>query len=187
MSPPRFAVTGTGRCGTGYMSLVLRRNGVNCGHENWWTADRKRIRAGLDGDSSWMALPAVESGDWSGPVVHITRHPVAVVRSFVGLGFPDHVSLPYVPELVGMPQPRLAVEHWVRWNERCAAVADLSIRIEDALDRLDEVGKVVQRTLSVERAAQVPTRHNSRRRAPVDESEVWRLLDRRAEQFGYAP
>lgn len=169
------------------MALVLRRNGVDCGHENWWTADPKRVRAGLDGDSSWMALPAVESGDWSGPLVHLVREPVAVVRSFVALGFPDWLSLPHVPELAGLPQPQLAVEYWVTWNERCAAVADLTVRIEDVTGHLDEVEKVIQRPLSAERAAGVPTRYNSRRRAAVDEAEVWRLLDGRAERLGYAP
>lgn len=187
MSAPRFAVTGTGRCGTGYIAAVLRRCGVKCGHENWWTADPKRVQDDLDGDSSWLALPAVEAGEWSGPVVHVVRHPVSVVRSFVGLGFPDWLSLPYVPDLAALPQPQLAIEFWCRWNDRCAAVADVTVRVEDALSYLDHMSKVVECPLCAELAAQVPTRYNSRRRAAVDEEDIWRLLHGRAERFGYTP
>lgn len=187
LTAPRFAVTGTGRCGTGYTATVLRRCGLNCGHENWWTPDPARVRDGLDGDSSWKALPDIEAGAWSGPVVHIVRHPVEVVRSFVGLGFPDHVSLPHEPDLTDVPHPERAVEYWVRWNRRCERVADLTVQVERLVDRLDDIAEAIGHPLGWRKAASVRRSINHRRRADVDAETVWRLLDGRAEAFGYRP
>lgn len=184
---PRFAVTGTGRCGTGYTAAVLARCGIDCGHENWWTPDPARVRTGLDGDVSWLALPSIEAGDWSGPVAHIVRHPVDVVRSFVALDFPDHVSLPHEPDLADVDHPARAVEFWVRWNRRCAAVAGLTVRVEHLVDRLDDLAEVIGHQLDRQAAAGVPPAVNHRRRAAVDAGVVWRLLDGRAEPFGYHP
>lgn len=187
LTPPWFAVTGTGRCGTGYVAAVLKRCGLDCGHENWWTPDPKRVQARLDGDSSWLALPDIETGRWSGAVIHIVRHPVDVVRSFVGLGFPDYVSIPHEPDLADVPQPEKAVEYWVRWNRRCAAVADVTVQVEDLVSRIGEIADLLGHPLGTANAAVVPRNINHRGRANVDPAMVWRLLGGRAEPFGYYP
>lgn len=193
---PQFAVIGTGRSGTGYMAKVLQACGVNAGHENWWKP-RGRKKNGLDGDVSWLALPSIETGEWSGPVVHVTRHPVHVVQSFIGIGFWDGTdtrdksgafrgfALKHEPDLADMDPLEAAVEWWVRWNRRCAAVADLTVRLEDVHDRLDDIGAVIGYDLAP--ADEVSPTTNGRERANVDEAEVWRLLDGRAEEFGYTP
>src|SRR5690606_32898585 len=151
MVPPRFAIIGTGRSGTGYMAELMRAHGFKCGHEHWWTlsSSPRRRKSGLDGDSSWLALPDIESGAWSGPVVLAVRDPVAVVRSLLGIRFFErgtkYTQFVYEqePELKGLPALHAATEWWARWNERCAAVADLVVRVEDLPRQLDRVFDVV--------------------------------------------
>lgn len=194
---PRFAVVGTGRSGTGYVAELLRASGANCGHEGWWRPDGTGDRTpGLDGDSSWLALPDLESRAWSGPVAHVVRHPVAVVRSLVGtrLFHPDQADGPYArfarehcPEVDGLPPLEAAVEWWVAWNTRCAAVADVKLRVEDLRKgwALAELGDALGVRIDRQAARRVSTAVNHRTRANVDPLRVWQLLDRRADRFGY--
>lgn len=147
----------------------------------------------MDGDSSWLALPSIEIGCWSGPVAHITRHPVAVVASLMGIGFFagggrrefTGVALTEEPELAGMDSLRACVEWWARWNIRCAAVADVTIRVEDLPAGLREVGDAVGHEIDADAAESVSTTINHRSRAEVDHQVVWRILDGRADEFGY--
>lgn len=83
MTDPQFIVTGTGRCGTRYMSHLLRGAGIKCGHENIfgpsnedgvWPADTKYVV-----DSSWLAAPFL--AQYSCPVVHVVRSPLHCIRS----------------------------------------------------------------------------------------------------------
>lgn len=193
LTSPDFAIIGTGRCGTRYMSHVLHACSLDCGHENWWTLRPHRRKSGLDGDSSWMALPSIELGLWSGPVVHITRHPVHVVSSLAGIEFFSRrrafgdFALTHEPALTDTSPFEACVEWWARWNERCADVADLTIRVEDMPGQLPDVSKVIGCDLDVAAASGVPTMVNHRYRADVDEAEVWRLLAGRGERFGYHP
>jgi hypothetical protein len=189
---PRFAITGTGRCGTTYMAYLLRSSGVNCGHEQWWTPDPERVTPGLDGDSSWMALPEIESGEWSGPVLHITRHPVDTVRSLRGIRFfrfPGYarfreIAYEYEPALRDLPPLEAAVSWWNSWNRRCAAVADLTVKVEDVLHHLDEIGDLFGVQLDPAASAEVPPNTNTRRREDIDPADIWPLVD---DPFGYAP
>lgn len=50
---PRFAITGSGRSGSKYISRLLRATGINCGHEEYWGLEEPQ--GVLDGDSSWIA------------------------------------------------------------------------------------------------------------------------------------
>lgn len=196
---PRFAVVGTGRCGTGYVATVLRASGVPCGHEGWWRPEGTGERTpGLDGDASWLALPDIETGAWRGPVAHIVRHPVATVRSLLGtrLFHPDSEAPAYrafalraLPEVEGLDPLTAAVEWWVRWNERCARHATVALRVEDLRHdwALAELGDALGVAVDVERAHAVPNTINSRPRSRVDEALVWELLAGRGEQFGYRP
>lgn len=195
--PPGFAVIGTGRSGTAYVAAVLRACGVDCGHEDWWTPFPAKRRSGLAGDSSWLALPDIESGAWTGPVLHVTRHPVHVVRSLLANGFfSNHkrrrdfidFALAHEPDLVHMSEFEASVEWWARWNLRCEAVADLRLKVSDIPARLDLVGKLINHRLDMRAAQSVPADVNHRqKRGPVqiDEDRVWRLLAGRAERFGY--
>ncbi|MBW3536537.1 MAG: hypothetical protein KY395_02030 [Actinobacteria bacterium] len=106
----RFVITGTGRCGTTYMALVLRRTGLRVGHELWFrpypaglrdpsVLDRnpshevasrtyemiRRRGLRLDGDVSWEAVPRLDR--FNGTVLLQLRHPLKVIGSFAGAGF----------------------------------------------------------------------------------------------------
>lgn len=134
-----MAVTGTGRCGTGTIATLLSRHGLKTGHEHWWNAGIGPRKSGLDVDVSWLALPAIESGSWAGPVVALIRDPVAVVRSLVRTRFfhPANRDAPFVrfalthcPDARRLDPVEAAVEWWLDWNNRCATVADAVIAIE---------------------------------------------------------
>jgi hypothetical protein len=191
---PRFAVIGTGRSGTGHVAALLQANGINCGHEGWFKPEERT--PGLDGDASWLAVPEIEDGTWKGPVAHVARHPVAVVRSLMGIRF-FHDELrdaPYpqfarqhLPAIVDLPPLEAAVEWWVQWNERCAQLADVKLRVEDLRQpwAIAELGQALGVQLDPAVSARVPANTNSRERANTPQADVWRLLDGRAARFGY--
>lgn len=160
---PTFAVVGTGRCGTKQMSRVF-----GCGHESWWNVTGSRRLVGV-GDSSWMALPDIEGGAWNGLAIHVVRHPVDVVRSFVGIGFFERPSpwldfaAEHCPLIVGLDPVAAAVTWWSDWASRCARVSHMTVRIEDITAR----------------------RSNQRDRADVPSEDVWGLLDD-GEWWGYS-
>ena len=120
-------VVGTGRCGTAYMAQLLTSAGIPCGHEsifsnkgiieiknklknpdaielsecslmteNPWV-DPKEIIA----DSSYLAAPYLKSNFLSNTkIIHVVRHPIDVISSFVldGLYFESFIpekSEPY--------------------------------------------------------------------------------------------
>src|SRR5512139_3910676 len=78
---PRFVIVGTGRSGTKYISEVLTRAGIRCGHEEYWTTWRTPDET-LVGDSSCNALPQGLDG-YGGIVFHQVRHPLDVCASLV--------------------------------------------------------------------------------------------------------
>jgi hypothetical protein len=148
ITPPKAAVVGTGRSGTGYVAALLDLTTLgSIGHENWWTAGLGPWTDGLDVDVSWLALPDIESGAWSGPVVHVVRHPVACIKSLAELGLfgadaEPHPYRDFIREQLLMVDPD-TIEHaaqwWLNWNTRCEIVADLTVRVEDLPGRLPEL------------------------------------------------
>jgi hypothetical protein len=215
---PRAVITGTGRSGTGYMSRLVTEAGthVTCGHEGWFRELGDRI-PGLDVDSSWLALPHIEARTWSGPVVHVVRHPVATVASLLRTEFFGMVvdapypqfalahSLPARYALEDIGPVAAAVEFWADWNARCAAAANLTVRLEDVSDfegGADSVGAatldLVGHALGIEFGAwqvaeAIPRTVNTRGHpsgnndlvVTVDEAYVWDRLGWRAAAFGY--
>lgn len=197
---PRAVVVGTGRSGTGYMTHVLLANGVNAGHEGWfnpllWGAEVEREqKPGLDVDVSWMALPYIESGEWSGPVLHVVRNPVDCIRS---LEWTEHVTHPDSPfsafarenfEFWDEWSPlEAAVEFYVDWNERCAVVADHTLRLEDVSTRLGVVTMTMALKVPTgsDETASVPMGIHARERSDSSETAIWELLAGRAARFGY--
>lgn len=214
---PRAAIIGTGRSGTGYAARLVGAANGSCGHEGWWCALGDPI-PGLDVDSSWLALPDIEASAWSGPTVHLVRDPVLVVESLLRTEFFGAIVDTAYPQfalkhceraqdaLATAGPVAAAVEFWADWNTRCAAVAQLTARIEDVANfnggdesigaaTLDLVGD----TLDIEfgawqTAAAIPTNVNHRDHPvdndlvlALDEAYVWQRLGGRAAAFGYAP
>lgn len=134
----RFVVTGCGRSGTRYMSELLTAAGVPCGHEQAYNADGAGLWAlGRQADSSWMAATML---DWVDvPVVLLVRHPLAVVRSWVEIGFfgrdrsnPTHQPLrAFASHVYDYEAPAdRALAMWLTLTEATLARADLVVRLE---------------------------------------------------------
>lgn len=107
-----IVVTGCGRSGTGYMSALLRALGRDIGHEQWgrdgisaFQVSHPKHRANYEWDKHITEPPVV---------VHIVRHPLRVISSWMGR--PD--------TLLGMldgaeqwaPLERCA-RYWLEWNQ----------------------------------------------------------------------
>ena len=52
---PGAVIVGVGRSGTGYIAALLNAVGIDCGHEEHWTADPERRRP-VPVDASWLAV-----------------------------------------------------------------------------------------------------------------------------------
>lgn len=100
-------VTGTGRCGTGYISQVLSSVGVRCTHEGVFKPthvpngaevppglvtdeevlyrvrlNRDNVEWGWEAESSWLAAPYLEWPEIKDmTIVHLVRHPKKVIDS----------------------------------------------------------------------------------------------------------
>jgi hypothetical protein len=150
-----YVVTGTGRCGTVYLANLLTKCGLPCGHESVFTPwGLEEALARLDGRSAIevSAISVASCGDWfregdavvadssymAAPfldhpvlqdtrILHVVRHPMDVINSFVlGLNYfqewlPTDVwhrfIYTHVPELRldYHPLDRAAL-YYVHWN-----------------------------------------------------------------------
>ena len=142
MAPPWFTIIGTGRSGTKYMAELMRANGLNCGHESYYSPIRMESGdqdESLDGDSSWLAVPYLEQDVPRSPTIHVTRNPVAVVKSLLEIRFfhPETEEAPFrqflwkYSNIFQHEDPVVrAVEFWVEWNTRCKYLSDVTMPIE---------------------------------------------------------
>jgi LPS sulfotransferase NodH len=191
LTPPGFVIAGTGRSGSGYIANVLQQAGIRCGHEQYYLPPGGRPISGLDGDSSWLAVPHLDR--LTGPVLLQLRHPLDVIRSLVGIRmFTDPVhgayqqfAFAHLPELTGLDDTIDAMRWYVEWNERAEAHARLVYRVEDVdAALLQEIagaaGHRIGRAAAARAIAAVPSNFNTRPRAALewDELPVGALRDR---------
>jgi tetratricopeptide (TPR) repeat protein len=84
-------ITGTGRCGTGYMAKLLTSAGLPCGHEEIFsfTINKDRlIHNEKIGESSWLAAPFLSSTYLNDTtIIHAVRHPLHTVQSLKRIKF----------------------------------------------------------------------------------------------------
>ncbi len=155
-------ITGTGRCGTGYLSQVLTSVGVKCSHEGMFqpdppevTVEKIRIRLengwwGWEAESSWLAAPFLGRPELKDiTVVHLVRDPKKVIDSQMRIhAFWDSDNkfrkwqLLWVPEITTLLSPfEQAAHFYVRWNRMIEPFADIRWRVEDGvLGLLDRLG-----------------------------------------------
>lgn len=116
-----YLITGTGRCGTVYVSRLLTNIDIICGHESIFTSQgleeaQARIKKNsfrisgvafnvyqedwtkgkeIKAESSYFAAPYINHPILSGAkVVHLVRHPLLVISSFaVDLGYFKNIPL----------------------------------------------------------------------------------------------
>lgn len=86
----KYIVTGTGRCGTMFMSKYLTSAGIECGHEKIFTnsgiasAIKNLYKSNLDADASYMAAPFLDYTLFKkAKIIHLVRDPIKVINSFV--------------------------------------------------------------------------------------------------------
>jgi hypothetical protein len=196
MGPLRVLVTGCARSGTGYAAALLSRLGLPCGHERLFAPGSLRGPDGawdapprwpgsVPAESSWLAAPFLERLPAGTLVVHQLRHPLAVMRSNLRIGFFARPSgyldfaRAHLPGLERGTPLAQAARYWVGWNalvERAAAargLAYLRLRLEEVDERtLRELLAWAGRSVPAEevRAAlsEVPRDTNTRGRRSED-------------------
>jgi hypothetical protein len=152
-------ITGTGRCGTGYVAKLLTSAGIQCGHEDifsfdGWTGARERLaKTDLDADSSWLAAPFLDRLNGA-TIVHLVRHPKPTIDSFRRIGFFNprwhrahhyyaRFARQHLPEAWDYRMTKMRAAHfYVGWNRMIEELAPDAVfhRIEDGgpalLDKL---------------------------------------------------
>ena len=209
---PRFVITGCGRSGTGYVSTLLNRIGIPCGHEALFRPSKLLGQAQLDwpveipGDASWLAAPFVEALPPGTVVLHQVREPAAVVRSFLRIRFFDEPS-PYrdfaeqlCPALAQGTALERCCRYWLEWNRFAARAATAAgivyrrYRLEDLdLDLVLELCQRIGQPVSQEVAASalhalprdVNTRGSKERDHEVDAEALPAEVRTLAAEYGY--
>ena len=155
----KLVITGSGRCGTGFVANVLTSLGFPCTHEGVFGPLQADMWRGQMADASWMALPYLEELDpvmaFDPPidrVIHLVRNPIDVFNSLMGIRFFDPAAKsmhgPYVdfalshagarlqgrdiPDLTVLADAELSTVAWMAgWMGRCDRVADATVRVEE--------------------------------------------------------
>ena len=156
-------ITGTGRCGTGFVARLLKSAGVQCTHEavfnpmGWSNAQEamrlmdERPEWNWTAESSWCGSVYLDRPELDGvTVVHLVRHPKKVIDSLLREWKGTH---PYynphyhwlekhLPELADYKTPEAKATYKVlRLNEMVEFRADVCHRIEDdPRELLDKLG-----------------------------------------------
>jgi hypothetical protein len=155
-------VTGCGRSGTRYTTFVLRRLGLDVGHE----------RLGRDGVASWSLAVDADHVPW-GPspralsfdvILHQTRHPLPVVNS--AMSFKDEswrFICEHIPCSLDDPLPLRAAAYWYHWNAAAERRADLTFRVENVRCVLGEICERLGVEADSSVLDRVPTDVNTRR------------------------
>lgn len=199
----KLLVTGTGRCGTLYYAKVLTQLGIPCGHESLFdfrgydglcerlSGIRPIVLSKISSDDPWVDPAKIVADSTYGvapylrrepckgvPVLHIVRHPMLVISSFVQDFSYFANSQPndnhwqdfiyeHLPELRDiLTPPERACFFYVRWNRMIMAAKHnrryMLHRIEEGLTPkvLDFLTKDIER---IEQIPDVPTTTNTRR------------------------
>lgn len=126
----RLLITGCARSGTRYITFLLRRLGLDVGHE----------RMGRDGIASWPMAVEADRVPW-GPswrdyvfdhVFQQVRNPIDVIRASLTLKENSwaYISRSISCSLADPPIVR-AAKYWYYWNKEAESIADWRYRIED--------------------------------------------------------
>ncbi len=178
-----FVITGCPRSGTRYLARILTALGYDCDHEacfNPWRVvlAEDRPETCIWGDSSWMAVPFLETLPPETVVIHLVRDPLRTINSILGTGQLDWpndyrsflASHVWGDDLYWPSDVREAAQNfWVNWNERIDGTGRVQIRmqVERARESLEVLVDVLDpgRKLSPSdliRVNEIPTDENAR-------------------------
>lgn len=141
----KYLITGTGRSGTVNAAKLFNSIGIPCSHECLFTnlgyVENNKINSNaaiwcnepedfdlIEAESSYMAAPFLANLDDKIQIIHMIRHPIDVISSFLnGLSYFKSSSPrnPYeefiyfhLPSLKGCPTPiERAAEYYLQWNQ----------------------------------------------------------------------
>ena len=155
---PATLVTGSGRCGTGWLAAVLNHAGVNAGHESWWTLGERHY--GLDVDVSWLGC--FDRG-YTGRVLAQVRDPRTCIPSIYANEHRHQYHLIRSQNVILSGDWAVdACRIWVAYTEQAVERAELHWRVED----VDAVDLMVAFDLDAERITEavetVPRNINAR-------------------------
>lgn len=164
-----IVATGTGRCGTGYVSRLLNIAGIYCGHESVFTPRGRLDRDEFDADASWLAVPYVTPDDH---VMLVYRDPSKVIASQLQTPFFTRTvtyARPHMDYMIrhvsGLSphDPKGSFERfYIQWNHRALKVADVVFNIErPPFAHIAELAGISEESLR-ERAAGIPSDTNTR-------------------------
>lgn len=183
----KVLITGTGRCGTKYISAVAGRLGVKIQHE----------RFGDDGIVSWRCATSAER---FGRVLHQVRHPLNCIASLTtaspdSRGYARWTLLEMFPYRIGSLQFLMAM--WLHWNESIEKHAHMRYqleRFEEAFpqwcDTIEQLGKSVKRDWAL--VAGVDKTSNTRAHVKLrwenleaEDGELTERIRAKARLYGY--
>lgn len=147
MAMIKYLVTGTGRCGTTYITNIFNSINIKSGHESVFMSDRNDLNTNNLLESSWLATPFLNENFFENvKVIHIVRNPEKTIASFKNIGFFD-IESPYLDFAYKHLSDLFFVEHglkaayfYVKWNkmiiEKCKNKEYYFHRIEDDIEEL---------------------------------------------------
>jgi hypothetical protein len=203
-----FLVTGCGRSGTNYTSVLLNACGVLCGHEAVFYPTTTTPQWGSwQAEASWLAVPHLGTLSKELPIYHQVRNPLEVLRSFLGFKFfsapfDDAGHGPYLraiqkhdPAIFSFADPlHRAMMYWIRWNQAAEAHSCMTYRVEDldarSLEQLCGEGldpeKVAHALASTSRRSNGRKRDENLGWSNIPQSALGTQLRDMAERYGYA-
>lgn len=184
---PGALVTGSGRCGTGYLARVLQEGGINAAHEGWWTLHQDPV-PNLAVDVSWLGC--FDEG-YGGPVYTLVRSPWECIPSIYNREFVNpryHLLRRVTVPLVGDPVLDAALI-WVGYTAHALKRSDNQFWRVEFLDA-DELHRAFggDRDRLARALDAVPTDTNSEpHRGPYEwpDNWVWDEVCDLAEALGY--
>lgn len=148
-----FIITGCGRSGTTFVWHLLNRLGIRTSHEEFFRAEPRDFykewlaATGTKGEVSGLAPPLLDHRIHpSTTFIHLTRNPVAVIASLMGLQSfhaKHHQNLlikhnfRHVPAMDMTDHPLIScMKYWLHWNRLVPVVpvTVTQVRAENLLD-----------------------------------------------------
>jgi hypothetical protein len=159
----RILITGCGRSGTKYISVLLGRCGLELGHER---------KVGKDGISSWLFGVESSTAPWGPPpadyrfehTFHLIRNPLSAIPSIATFGpaaweyISRHISIETSDSLI-----LKSAKYWLYWNGMVENKTDIRLKIEDMPGAIAMLCDRVGAQFDMSRIKQVPNDLNTRR------------------------
>jgi len=184
-----FLITGCGRSGTKYTSVVLKACGLDVEHE----------RCGKDGAvSGFWAIDAPEYPAYTkhgkrpefDVILHQVRHPLNAIASMMTA---RPKSWEWVCKFTTLERVENKVEqaanYWLFWNELCEHIADYTYSVESIETHWDTISTLLG--IDCEFPAGIPTNINSRVHGYitwddiVENTQNWERIMELSIKYGY--